>query len=113
MSVKFIAEISSNHNRDLNRAFEFINTAHNIGCDGVKFQLFKIDQLFAPEILHKSEKHRNRKKWELPLEFIPELAERTHDLGMQFSCTPFYLKAVDELEPHIDFYKILVLQMIF
>ena len=39
--------------------------------DSVKFQLFKVDQLFAPEIVSKSEKISNRKQWELPLEFLP------------------------------------------
>lgn len=102
----FISEISSNHSRDLNRAKEFIKTSKEIGCNGVKFQLFKIDELFAPEILEKSEEHRRRKNWELPLEFIPELSKYTHDLNMKFSCTPFYLEAVEKLKPYVDFYKI-------
>lgn len=106
MSTQFIAEVSSNHHRDLARCFDFIDTAARIGCDAVKFQLFKIDQLFAPEILAKSETHRKRKDWELPLAFLPELAKRSLDQGIQFSCTPFYLDAVAELEPHVDFYKI-------
>ncbi len=104
--TQFIAEVSSNHHRDLARCFDFIDTAARIGCDAVKFQLFKIDQLFAPEILAKSETHSQRKGWELPLDFLPELARRSHDQGIQFSCTPFYLDAVAELEPHVDFYKI-------
>lgn len=102
----FIAEVSSNHQRDLARCIEFIDTAARIGCGAVKFQLFKIDQLFAPEILAKSESHRKRKGWELPLEFLPELAQRSRDRGIQFSCTPFYLDAVAELEPYVNFYKI-------
>jgi sialic acid synthase SpsE len=104
--TQFIAEVSSNHHRDLTRCFKFIDTAARIGCDAVKFQLFKIDQLFAPEILAKSETHRNRKDWELPIAFLPELATRCYEKGIQFSCTPFYLDAVAELEPHVDFYKI-------
>lgn len=104
--TKFVAEISSNHNRDLGRAFQMVEAAAQAGCDAVKFQLFKIDELFAPEILAKSEVHRARRQWELPFEFIPILAERTHALGMEFSCTPFYLEAVAELEPYVDFYKI-------
>ena len=105
-NVKFIAEISSNHNRDLDRSLEFIKQAAQVGCDGVKFQLFKIRELFSPEILNKSHKHRDREKWELPVEFIPQLSSHAHDLGLSFSCTPFYLKAVEELEPYVDFYKI-------
>lgn len=106
MIPKFIAEVSSNHNQDLNRCLKFIDTAARIGCDGVKFQLFKIDELFAPQVLANSEKHRQRKKWELPIPFLHELASQCRDRGISFSCTPFYLKAVEELLPYVDFYKI-------
>jgi len=102
----FIAEVSSNHARDIDRCVAFIEASAKIGCDAVKFQLFRIDELFAPEILQKSAEHRNRKQWELPLEFLPELAEVSKKNGLQFTCTPFYLKAVEELEPHVDFFKI-------
>lgn len=102
----FIAEVSSNHSKDLGRALEFVEVAADIGCDAVKFQLFKIDKLFSQEILSKSETHRKRRNWELPLEFLPHLAERCRKLGIHFSCTPFYLDAVSELEEYVDFYKI-------
>jgi N-acetylneuraminate synthase len=106
MTPCFIAEVSSNHHRDLGRCLQFIDTAAETGCDGVKFQLFKIDELFAPEILAKSQMHRQRKKWELPLAFLPDLAAHCRDKGLFFSCTPFYLAAVEELYPFVDFYKI-------
>jgi len=106
MATLFIAEVSSNHDRDLTRAFAFIDQAAAIGCGAVKFQLFKIDEMFAPEILAKSAKHRARREWELPVSFLPKLAERCRERGVQFMCTPFYLKAVEELRPHIDAYKI-------
>ena len=102
----FVAEVSSNHHRDLARAVAFVETASRLGCAAVKFQLFTIDELFAPEILAKSPKHRARAHWELPEEFLPALAARSRDLGVQFACTPFSLRAVDVLQPHVDFYKI-------
>ena len=101
----FISEVSSNHHQDLQRAKEFIKVSADIGCDAVKFQLFKIDKLFAPEILEKSQEHLKRKEWELPISFLPYLSEYAHSLGLAFSCTPFYLEAVEELEPYVDFYK--------
>ena len=104
--VNFIAEVSSNHFKNLDRCFAFIDKSANIGCSGVKFQLFKIRELFAPEILIKSKTHRDRINWELPIEFLPDLAERCRSLGIKFSCTPFYLRAVAELFPYVDFYKI-------
>lgn len=106
MSVLFVAEVSSNHQRDLARSLAFVDTAAAVGCDGVKFQLFKIDQLFAPEILARSEEHRRRRAWELPVEFLPSLAARCRQHNILFGCTPFYLEAVEELRPYVDFYKI-------
>ena len=76
------------------------------GCDAVKFQLFRIAELFAPEILAKSPQHRARAAWELPVAHIAPLARRAAEQGIRFSCTPFYLEAVQELEPHVAFYKI-------
>ena len=104
--VQFIAEVSSNHSRDINRALAFIDSASSADCNAVKFQLLKIDKLFAPEILENSKQHRDRRQWELPLEFLPILSDRCKEKGIQFSCTPFYLDAVKELEPYVDFYKI-------
>jgi len=102
----FIAEASSNHDRDLTRALAFVDAAADAGCDAVKFQLFKIDRMFAPEILTRSEKHRARKQWELPLAHLGPLADRCAVRNIQFSCTPFYLEAVEELRPYVSFYKV-------
>lgn len=102
----FISEVSSNHSRDLERCRKFIETSAEIGCDAVKFQLFKIDELFAPEILSKSQEHRDRRQWELPVSFLPDLSDFCRAADIQFSCTPFYLDAVEELFPYVDFYKI-------
>ncbi len=104
--AEFIAEISSNHNGDLARCRRLIAEAARVGCTGVKFQLFRIDKLFSPEILRVSRKHRERRRWELPLRFVPELAAAARDAGLKFGCTPFDLEAVDELAPHVDFLKV-------
>src|SRR5580704_11071555 len=68
----FIAEASSNHGRDLMRAKAFVDAAADAGCDAVKFQLFKIARMFAPEILSQSPKHRARAEWELPPAHLPQ-----------------------------------------
>ncbi len=106
MSVRFVAEISSNHNADLARCLHFVDTAADIGCDGVKFQLFRLESLFAPEILARSKKHRMRKSWELPPHFLPHIAARARQRGLAFGCTPFDLRAVEEVTPVVDFLKI-------
>src|ERR1700744_6147095 len=98
----FIAEASSNHGRDLARGLAFVDAAADAGCDAVKFQLFKIERMFAPEILRQSPKNRARAEWELPVAHLAPLAERCRKRAIQFSCTPFYLEAVRELEPFVD-----------
>ncbi len=104
--VSFIAEVSSNHAQDLGRCIEFIETAANMGCSGIKFQLFRIEQLFAAEILERSEAHRARKAWELPTEFLPKIAAACEENSIDFLCSPFYIGAVDELKPFVSSYKI-------
>ncbi len=104
--INFIAEVSSNHNQDLERCLKFVDTVAEIGCDSVKFQLFKIDKLFSHEVLSQSKSHNDRVHWELPFEFVPKIFERCQSKKVSFSCTPFYLDAVDELLPYVDFFKI-------
>ena len=106
MTVKFVAEVSSNHYRDLQRCLAFVDRAADIGCAAVKFQLFRIDELFAPEVLDRSAEHRRRKEWELPVSFLAPLAARCQEKGIAFACTPFFLEAVEQLLPYVDFYKI-------
>ncbi len=102
----FIAEVSSNHNRSLERSLAFIDAAADAGCGAVKFQLFRVDELFAPEIIERSESVRARRQWELPVEFLPEIAERCETRGVALMCTPFDLAAVEELRPFVAAYKI-------
>lgn len=105
-SVAFVAEVSSNHQRDLERCLAFVDRAAEIGCDAVKFQLFRVKRLFAPEILARSEAHRRRERWELPVAYLAPIAERARKRDLRFACTPFDLEAVDELAPYVDFYKV-------
>jgi len=104
--VKFIAEVSSNHAQDLGRSLAFVDAAADCGFDAVKFQLFRVAELFAPEILARSPQHRKRVAWELPVAHLEPLARRCHERGMEFSCTPFYLEAVKQLEPYVAFFKV-------
>jgi sialic acid synthase SpsE len=106
LSSRFVAEVSSNHHRDLNRSLAFIRTAAEIGCDAVKFQLFRIRELFAAEALRHNPKLLEREAWELPVSFLADLSASCREAGIEFSCTPFYLKAVEEMLPFVAFYKV-------
>ena len=102
----FISEVSSNHSQSIDRSLEFIDQSAEVGCDAVKFQLFKTEMLFSKEVFESNPETIKRKQWELPIEFLPVLSQRCKEKGIQFSCTPFYIDAVDELNQYIDFFKI-------
>lgn len=104
--TRFIAEVSSNHAQSLDRSLEIVRAAARVGCDAVKFQLFRLEELFSPEARFEKPELENRKNWELPLAFIPIIAAEARSLGLEFGCTPFYLDAVAELREHVDFFKI-------
>ena len=106
MDVEFVAEVSSNHNGDLNRCLQFVKKAKKCKCSGIKFQLFKIDKLFSNEAQRFNPEIEKRRDWELPVEFLPEISKKCKELDIKFICTPFYIDAVDKLEPFVDAYKI-------
>ena len=112
----FIAEISSNHvttseGPDLSRALKLVEAAAACGANSVKVQLFSIDKLFAPEIVANSPVHQERRNWELPAEFLPDLYRRAHELGLQFGVTPFDLDSLAQALPWCDFLKIASYEM--
>jgi sialic acid synthase SpsE len=101
LKIKFIADIGSNHNGSLKRSLTLIDRASEVGCWGVKFQLFKAEQLWRDPQVAKEMKER-----ELPEEFIERISNYSKQKGLHFGCTPFYPHAVNVLRPHADFLKI-------
>lgn len=112
MTTRFVAEVCSNHHGDLDRCLRFIDTAADMGCDAVKFQQFRIRELFAPEAL-RDPVIAAREAWELPEHFNVDLARRCRERGLLFSNTPFYMDAVELLEPHVDFFKLASYQVLW
>lgn len=110
---RFVAEVSSNHNCDRDRALSFVDVAAECGCRAVKFQQFKIERLFSAEALRSDPGLLRRKAWETPQEWNRDLAERARARGIQFASTPFDLDAVGVLEPWVDFFKVASYQVLW
>lgn len=111
--TRVVAEVSSNHHTDLDRCLRFVDTAARIGCDAVKFQQFKIHELFCSEALARSAELRERVAWELPEAFNRDLSIACADRDIGFSSTPFYLSAVELLEPLVSFFKLASYQLLW
>jgi len=113
-----VAELSANHNNDLNLAVKTIEAMAEAGADAVKVQTYKPESLtiysntgyFAPlaEGLWKG-----YTPWELyseaamPYEWQPKLKKIAEELGLMFFSSPFDKGGVDFLESiDVPLYKI-------
>jgi N,N'-diacetyllegionaminate synthase len=112
-----IAEAGSNHNRDLDQAYALIDVAVEAAADAVKFQTFRADALYPRtagqtdylaiprsiyDVIH---------EMEMPREWIPRLAARCRERGIDFLSTPFDELSADLLEEHVSIFKIASYEM--
>lgn len=112
-----IAEIGSNHGRNLDIAKKMIEVAKDGGCDAVKFQSYTADGLYSrytPRISEmEGRSHANETPYELikriqmPIEWHPILKEHCDKVGITFCSTPFDENMVNVLESvKVPYYKI-------
>ena len=66
--------------------FIFSKCVSEAGFDAIKFQAFKIESLFADEILQVRE-HRKRAEWTFPLEFLPQIKKKCIDQNIKLGIT--------------------------
>jgi sialic acid synthase SpsE len=104
--TRFIAEIGSNHNRERERCLELVDAAAAAGCQAVKLQVFRVEDLFAAEALARYPRLAARRAWELPLALLPAIRGRCEERGIELCATPFGLWAVQALADHVDCFKI-------
>lgn len=97
--MQFIAEIGSNWCGDPQLAFEHIDAASQVGATGVKFQLFRVKELYQKP-------HPELEKFELPLSLLMPLRDHAHQKGLTFSVTPFSPELAEQCRCLIDTVKI-------
>jgi sialic acid synthase SpsE len=114
----FIADISANHDGDLERARLLIRLAKEAGADAAKFQNFQ-----APEIVSDygfssmGGQVSHQAKWKksvfevyqdasIPFEWTPILKEECDQVGIDYFSSPYDFAAIDMLEPYVPAYKI-------
>jgi N-acetylneuraminate synthase len=114
----FIADISANHDGDLERAKLLIRLAHEAGADAAKFQNFR-----APEIVSDygfralGGQLSHQASWKqsvvqvyaaasIPFEWTPILKEECDRVGIDYFSSPYDFAATDMLDPYVPAYKI-------
>jgi len=84
----FVAEIGSNWEGSVHKAFVLMNECKEAGANAVKFQMWRADDLYEGKY----------KEYELSFHNAKLFKEYADDLGIEFFCSVFYPEAVDFLE---------------
>lgn len=107
-AVYIIAEMSANHNMDINRAKKIIEAAAEAGANAIKVQTYTADTITIDCreecFMTQSKLWEGMTLYELyqqaytPWEWQEELKEYANRLGLDFFSSPFDLTSVDFLE---------------
>lgn len=114
----FIADISANHDGDLERAKALIHLAAASGADAAKFQNFRAEMIVSDHGFRSlGGQQSHQAKWKqsvsavyksasLPWEWTPVLKAECDQAGITFFSAPYDLEAVDMLDPYMPAYKV-------
>jgi len=114
----FIADISANHDGDLERAKLLIRLCAEAGADAAKFQNFRASRIVSERgFSSMGQQLSHQSKWKksvfqvyqdasLPWEWTPVLKQECEACGIEYFSAPYDLEAVDMLDPYVELFKI-------
>jgi N-acetylneuraminate synthase len=113
----FIADISANHDGDLERAKALIHLAAQSGANAAKFQNFRASRIVSERGFNALGKFSHQSRWKksvyevyqaatVPWEWTPLLKAECDAAGIHYFSTPYDLEAVDMLAPFVPVFKI-------
>lgn len=114
----FIADISANHDGDLERAKALIHLAAESGAEAAKFQHFTAEQIVSGRGFADLGSQRSHqaawkqsvveiyRKASLPWDWTGALRDECQRAGIHFFSAAYDFAAVDMLEPYVPAYKI-------
>ena len=114
----FIADIGSNHDGSLERAFELIKLAKEAGANAAKFQNFKAETIVSRNGFDTMrEQLSHQKKWKksvfevykeasIPDEWSLHLREKCNEVGIEYMTSPYDFESVDIADRYSRCFKI-------
>ncbi|MFZ0585386.1 MAG: N-acetylneuraminate synthase family protein [Candidatus Sulfotelmatobacter sp.] len=114
----FVADISANHDGDLERAKLLIQLCAEAGADAAKFQNFRAPKIVSERGFRSlGDQLSHQAKWKksvfqvyreasLPWEWTAELKRQCEVCGIEYFSAPYDLEAVDMLDPCVNLFKI-------
>jgi sialic acid synthase SpsE len=114
----FIADISANHDGDLERAKLLIHLAKEAGADAAKFQNFQAPEIVSDfgfqsmggQVSHQSTWKKSvfqvYQDASIPFEWTPILKEECDKVEIHYFSSPYDFEAIDMLDPYVPAYKV-------
>ncbi|RPI29455.1 MAG: N-acetylneuraminate synthase, partial [Chloroflexota bacterium] len=114
----FIADISANHDGDLERAKMLVHLAKECGADAAKFQNFRAPQIVSDygfksmggQVSHQSTWKKSvfqvYESASIPFGWTPVLKEECDRAGIDYFSSPYDFDAIDMLDQYVPAYKI-------
>ena len=114
----FIADISANHDGQLERARALIQLAAKAGADAAKFQNFRAPKIVSERGFQSlGGQLSHQAKWKksvyqvyqeatLPWEWTEPLYKECKAAGIDYFSTPYDFEAVDMLNPYVPLFKV-------
>lgn len=114
----FIADISANHDGDLERAKMLIHLAKEAGADAAKFQNFRAPKIVSDygfkamqgQVSHQAAWKKSvfevYADASIPFDWTPVLKAECDRVGIDYFSSPYDFEAVDYLDPFVPAHKI-------
>ena len=114
----FVADISANHDGDLERAKLLIRMCAQAGANAAKFQNFRASKIVSEkgfqalggQLSHQSSWKKNvfqvYQEASLPWEWTPILKRECAACNIAYFSAPYDLETVEMLDPHVEIFKI-------
>ncbi|MGH9504262.1 MAG: N-acetylneuraminate synthase family protein [Terriglobales bacterium] len=114
----FVADISANHDGNLERAKLLVRLCAEAGADAAKFQNFRASKIVSERGFQGLEKQlSHQSQWKksvfqvyqeasLPWEWTPALKQECEACGIEYFSAAYDLEAVDMLDPYVNLFKI-------
>jgi sialic acid synthase SpsE len=113
----FVADISANHDGDLDRAKALIHLCAEAGADAAKFQNFRANKIVSARGFDDIGKMTHQASWKrsvvevydaasLPWDWTEILRRECDRAGIHYFSAPYDLEAVDMLDPYVPAFKI-------
>ncbi len=114
----FIADISANHDGDLERARMLVHLAKEAGADAAKFQNFRAPKIVSDygfksmggQLSHQASWKKSvfqvYQDASIPFDWTPVLKEECDRVGIDYFSSPYDFDAVDMLDAYVPAHKI-------